>query len=96
MSIDKLLNDKREEILKIAQKHGARSIRVFGSTARGEARANSDDDFLVELEEGRSLLDLSGLWQDLEAALGCKVDLAEPEGLHWYVRDRILREAVPL
>ena len=53
-------------------------------------------DFLIEFEEGRSVLDLAGLWQDLEELLGCKVDVAEPEGLHWYIRDRVLKEAVPL
>ena len=94
MGVDDFLKDKREEILRIAARHGARSVRVFGSVARGEAGPSSDVDFLVELEDGRSLLDLVGLWQDLEKSLGRGVDVVEPDGLHWYIRDRILREAV--
>lgn len=94
--IDQLLATKREEILRIAQKHGAHSVRVFGSVARGAARPNSDVDFLVEPEDGRSLLDLGGLLVELEALLGRRVDLVQPDGLYWYIRERVLREAVPL
>jgi predicted nucleotidyltransferase len=96
MDITTLLQIKREEILRIAARHGATNIRVFGSVARGEAGPDSDVDFLVELEPGRSLLDHVALLQDLEDLLGCKVDLVEPEGLHWYIRDRVLQEAMPL
>jgi len=87
---------RRDEVLRIAASYGARNVRVFGSVARGEVGPKGDVDFLVEMEEGRSLLDLVGLWQDLENLLGCKVDVVEPEGLHWYIRDRVLQEAVPL
>ena len=86
----------REEILRVASRHGARSVRLFGSAARGEAGPASDLDFLVELEDGRSLFDLVHLRQDLEELLQCKVDVVDPEGLHWSIRDRILAEAVPL
>ena len=96
MGVAELLNAKREDVLRVAARHGARNIRVFGSAARGEAEPSSDVDFLVELEEGRSLLDLVGLWQDLEKLLERPVDVVEPEGLHWYIRDKVLREAVPL
>jgi predicted nucleotidyltransferase len=96
MSVDELIKGKREDVLRLAAQHGARNVRVFGSAARGEAEMTSDIDFLVEMEEGRSLLDLVGLWQDLEELLGRHVDVVEPEGLHWYIRDRVLREAVPL
>jgi len=91
-----LLQQKRAEILRIAATHGVLSIRVFGSVARGDDDGTSDVDFLIEMEDGRSLLDLGRLLQDLQDLLGRKVDLAEPEGLHWYIRDRILREAVAL
>jgi predicted nucleotidyltransferase len=91
-----VLQAKRADILRIAAQHGARNVRVFGSAARGDEGPSSDVDFLIEFEEGRSVLDLAGLWQDLEELLGCKVDVAEPEGLHWYIRDRVLKEAVPL
>lgn len=96
MSINEILRLKRSQILHLAAKHGARNIRVFGSVARGEAREDSDIDFLVELETGRSLLDHAALWRELEDLLGRKVDVVEPEGLHWYIRDRILHEAIPL
>lgn len=96
MGVQEPLKTKREEILRIAAKHGARNVRIFGSIARGEAGPSSDVDFLVEMEEGRSLFDLVGLWQDLEKCLGRRVDLVEPEGLHWYIRDRVLQEAVAL
>ena len=56
MSIRQSLQSKRAQILTIAARHGARKVRVFGSVARGTARPSSDIDFLVEMEEGRSLL----------------------------------------
>ena len=96
MILRELLKDKREEILRIAAKHGASNVRLFGSVARGEATANSDVDFLVELEPGRSLLDHVALIQDLEDLLGRKVDVATVRGLRDRIRDRILNEAVPL
>ncbi|MGC2433351.1 MAG: nucleotidyltransferase family protein, partial [Desulfobaccales bacterium] len=75
MGLPQILQEKRQEILEIAARHGASNIRVFGSMARGEADAQSDVDILVELEEGRSLFDLGGLLMDLENLLGCKVDV---------------------
>jgi predicted nucleotidyltransferase len=94
--IGQLVKEKREEILRIAAQHGAYNVRIFGSVARGEAGPESDVDFLVEMESGRSLLDLAGLLVDLQDLLGCKVDVATKDALHWYIRDRILKEAVPL
>ncbi len=96
MKANELLKDRREDILRVAAQHGAQKVRVFGSAARGDDGPDSDLDFLVEFEEGRSLLDVTALWQDLEELLGRKVDIVEPEGLHWYIRDRVLREALPL
>jgi len=96
MGIKELLQDKREEILQLAARHGARNLRVFGSVARGEARPESDVDFLVELEPGRTLFDLGGLLMDLQDLLGRSVDVVTEKGLHWYIRDRVLKEAVPL
>jgi predicted nucleotidyltransferase len=96
MSVGELLKVKRDEILRVAATHGARNVRVFGSAARGDAGPSSDVDFLVEFEEGRSLLDVVGLGQDLEKLLGRPVDVVEPEGVHWYIRERVLQEAVPL
>ena len=96
MSINEALQDSREEILHLASKYGADNVRIFGSRARGEAGPDSDVDFLVEMEPGRSLLDLGRLLMDLQDLLGCRVDVVEPEGLHWYIRDTVLKEAVPL
>jgi predicted nucleotidyltransferase len=93
MAIDERLREKRGEILRIAAKHGARNVRVFGSAARGEAKPGSDLDFLVELEPGRSLLDQAALVLDLEELLGCKVDVVTEGGLYWLLRRRILKEA---
>jgi uncharacterized protein len=96
MSINDALQDSREEILRLASKYGARNVRLFGSRARGEAGPDSDVDFLVEMEPGRSLLDLGRLLMDLQDLLGCRVDVVEPEGLHWYIRDTVLKEGVAL
>jgi len=96
MGIDELLKEKREEILAIAAKHGAYNVRVFGSVARGEATDKSDVDFLVEIEQGRTLFAHISLIQSLEDLLGRKVDVAEPENLHRYIRDRVLQEAITL
>ncbi len=96
VTLDKLRAGGREEILRLARQHGARNLRVFGSVARGEANENSDLDLLVEWESGRSLLDHAGLVQDLQELLGMKVHVGTEKSLHWYVRNRILREATPL
>jgi predicted nucleotidyltransferase len=85
----------REEIVRIASAHGARNVRVFGSAGRGEPDA-CDIDLLVEMAEGRNLLDLIALSNELQEALGAEVDVVSERGLSPYVRDRILAEAVPL
>jgi len=89
------LRARRREILQIAAARGARNVRVFGSVARGDARADSDVDFLIEMEPGRTALDLSELILDLEESLGRKVDVVElrqPSA----IGERIRREAIPL
>jgi hypothetical protein len=90
------LRRRREEILHAAAAHGARNVRVFGSVARGEADDKSDIDFLVEMEPGRSLLDLAGLLVTLGELLGREVDVVTDRGLRERIRDRVLAEAVPL
>jgi hypothetical protein len=96
MSIRELLQSKREKILQIAARHGARKVRVFGSVARGEARRGSDIDFLVEMDEGRSLLDHAALILDLERLLKRPVDVASERGLRPPVRKEILKDAIAL
>ena len=96
MTAAELIQDKREEILRVAAERGAFNVRVFGSVARGEADERSDVDFLVDLEPGRSLLDLGGLLMDLQDLLGWKVDVVTEKGLRERIRDRVLREAVAL
>ena len=91
-----LLREKRGEILNLASRHGARNVRLFGSAVRGDFRSESDLDFLVDMESGRSLLDLVGFWQDLEELLGCPVDVITDGGVSPYLRERIYAEAVPL
>jgi hypothetical protein len=95
-NIDELRNKWKEEILHLATEHGLREIRVFGSFARGESTTESDLDLLVGMEPKRSYLDFVGFWQDVEETLGCKVDVVDDEGISPFIRDRILREAVPL
>ncbi len=96
MGIDELLREKREDILQLAQKHGARNIRVFGSVARGEADEKSDIDLLVDMEPGRSLLDMGGLLMDLRDLLGRDVDVVTVRGLKPRIREQVIKEAVAL
>ena len=91
-----MLRLRRRDILRAAKQRGARKLRVFGSVARGEAGPDSDIDLLVELEPGRSLFDLGGLLMDLEDMLGHRVHVVTEGSLHWYIKDRVLNEAVPL
>lgn len=87
---------RRGDILQLAERYGMLRVRVFGSVARGEANAQSDIDFLVEVERGRSLLDLAGFELDLKDLLGCKVDVITEGGISPYIEKRVLREAVVL
>lgn len=96
MGIQELLQAKRTEILNLTAKHGATKVRLIGSVARREETQESDIDFLVEMESGRSLLDHAALILDLEALLGRKVDIASDRGLRPRVRERVLKEAIPL
>ncbi|MES1244979.1 MAG: nucleotidyltransferase family protein [Acidobacteriota bacterium] len=93
---DLILQRYRAEILDLALRHGAGNVRVFGSRARGEAGETSDLDLLVTLAEGRSLLDLIGLKQDLEDLVHRPVDVVTEQALSPYLRERVLSEAIPL
>ena len=86
----------KQRVTPIAERHGARNVRVFGSVARGEDRPDSDLDILIDLEDGRTLLDLIGFQQELEQALGRKVDVHTERSLSRYFRDEVLAEAAPI
>jgi predicted nucleotidyltransferase len=96
MDAEKLLKDKRQAIMALADKHGAHSVRVFGSIARGDSGPESDVDLLVKMEEGRSLLDLSAMVLDLKELLGVNVNVVSEDGLYWLLRRKIFKEARPL
>ncbi|MEW6141374.1 MAG: nucleotidyltransferase family protein [Thermodesulfobacteriota bacterium] len=96
MDVNELLKEKREDILRTAARHGASNVRIFGSVARGESDEKSDLDLLVTMEPGRSLFDHAALWLELQKLLGCKVDVVSDKGLRPRIRDRVLKEAVPL
>jgi uncharacterized protein len=96
MPQEDILNQRKADIRALAAKHGAQNLRVFGSVARREATCESDLDFLVDMEPGRTLLDLIGFSQDLEELLGCSIDVVTEEALSPHLRDRICAEAVPL
>lgn len=95
MGLDELIA-RREELLRVAHSHGAVRVRVFGSIARGTAGPASDVDFLVDLEPGRTLLDLMALMREWGALLGRRADVTTPAALHPMLADRILAEARPL
>ena len=86
----------RNEIMDIASKYGINNIKVFGSVARGESNLSSDIDFLVNFEEGRTLFDLISFKNELEELLSSKVDVISENAIHWYLKDRIIQEAVEI
>ncbi len=91
------LRARRNAILEIAARHGAGNVRVFGSVARADAGQDSDVDFLIDIvDPSRFAWGGGGLLMDLRELLGRDVDLTTENALHWYIKDRILREAVPL
>jgi predicted nucleotidyltransferase len=91
-----VIRAKREEIQRIAVKHGARNVRVFGSVVRREARPDSDVDFLIDVEPVTSSWFPAGLVQDLESLLGRRVEVVTERGFNHLIRGQVLREAVPV
>lgn len=94
--IDHRLLRRRKAILKIAQRHGARNVRVFGSYVRGQAGPHSDIDLLVDVGPNLTPFFPGGLVADLEDLLGRRIDVVVERALHPLARDRVLREALPL
>jgi predicted nucleotidyltransferase len=93
MNTKELIQSKRQEILQTAARYGAYNVRIFGSVLQGEETAHSDVDFLVELKPGYTLLDLGGLLMELQKLLDRRVDVVTENALHWYIRERVIREA---
>ena len=96
MDLQSLLYQNRERVLETAARYGAYNVRLFGSVARGEATVGSDIDLLVSMQPGRSLMDLGGLLFELQNMLGVDVDIVTEKGLRERIRERVLREAIPL
>jgi len=96
MAIDKVLQSRREEIRGIAQRYGAKNVRVFGSRARGDARPNSDFDILVTVGEHTSLLDIIAIKQDLEDLLSSTVHVVTEDAISPYIREEVLKQAIAL
>lgn len=96
MTTSEIVKEKREEIMRVAARYNVDGLRVFGSTARGDADADSDIDILVRPPAGFTLLLHAALVRELEALLGRKVDIVSERGLRARIREHVLREAVPL
>lgn len=90
------IRENRDAILRIAAKYGALQVRVIGSVARGQARPDSDVDFLVTWREGTSLLDQAALILELEKLLGRKVDIASDGWVKPSIRESVYRDAIAL
>ena len=96
MTLAELRQSKRDQILRTARDYGARNVRVFGSVARGNSSPESDIDFLVDLDSGRTLMDLGGLLMRLQEIVQTRVDIATEDMLRPELRERVLRDATPL
>jgi predicted nucleotidyltransferase len=95
VTLDTLRREKKHDILRLAEMYGAHNVRIFGSVARGDSRDDSDIDFLVEFDKGRTLFDFVGLRLDLQELLGATVEVVTPNSLR-YIRGRVVAEAQSL
>lgn len=97
MGLKELLQEKRAEILSIAAKHGAYNLRIFGSVARGEETPSSDIDILIDYDLNKITPWFpSNLVQELEALLNREIDVVTTNYLHYFIQDKVLKEAIPL
>jgi predicted nucleotidyltransferase len=96
MSVKHIIKKKRNQVLEIANSHGVRSIKLFGSVARGEDNSASDIDFLVAFDESRTLFDLIRLKADLEVLFEKPVHVISEDGINHFIRDRISSEAISI
>lgn len=95
-TLETLQREKRDAILALAEKHGVYNVSDFGSVARGEDNDESDIDFLISLEQGKSLMNWSGFWQDMERLLERKVDVMHDKSLYWAMQPSIMTDATAL
>lgn len=96
MTLDELRSSRRGEILGRANAWGARNVRVFGSLSRGDNKPESDIDFPIDLDPDRTLMDLGGVLTELQQMLQVPVDVTTEKMLRPHIRDRALRDAIPL
>lgn len=96
MLLNNLIHHKKKQIIEIASEYGVKSIKIFGSVARGEEDQNSDIDFLVDFEDGRTLFDLIALKNELEKLLNKSVDIVTEESIHHTIRENIIREVAEI
>ncbi len=96
LSISKFIQDRKEQIMQITSRHGVKSIKIFGSVARKEENKDSDIDFLVVFEEGRTLFDLIALKNELEKFFNRRVDIVTKDSIHHSIRESIQREVVEI
>lgn len=96
MDLTETLKTNRVVILDLAARYGAKNVRIFGSAVRGDFDQNSDIDFLVDMEKGRSLFDMGGLLMELQKLLGRRVDVVTPQGLRPRIKETVLKEAMTL
>src|SRR5690625_3147564 len=94
VSMNILLKKNRENILTIAKEHGIESIKVFGSVAKLEDQEDSDIDFLVRFEEGRSLFELIRFKQEMESLFDRNVDVVTENSIHQSIKEKVLHEAI--
>lgn len=90
------LRKYKPQIMEVAEKYGVTNIRVFGSTARGDATDDSDVDFLVEMKKGRSAFDMGGFYEDTREIIGSDIDLVTPTSLHSYIKKKVFDESIAL
>jgi predicted nucleotidyltransferase len=96
ITLEQLQTVYKPQILALAEQQGVENIRVFGSVARGEAREDSDVDFLIHVRKGTDLMDIGGLHWRLEELLATKVHFVMDKSISPYMAKNIIAEAVPL
>lgn len=90
------LTENMEQVTALCNKYHVKTLRVFGSVARGESNAKSDIDLLATFSQPISLLQMVGLERELSVLVGRKVDLVTKQSVSPYLRTRIMKESRPI